>query len=227
MCIQRFTYHGFLTVFFIAALSGCGEPVTADHINDIESNCPPAPKPGLSAIERVGGMNSFEKYSQWQTALPPKSCAGDLASFIPDLPPGYGLPPSVRPPLITESHVYLKYVKIPAASNDQSLAMINFAGQPQFEFEIIQLSNDQAVTFSAWLKNNKQSYTEYPIEGRMFYAVGGGGWYLPGNKLTGGIGTILDNNVLIKFTMPKIYSDKSVVTPVAHMFHTIALKHGL
>ena len=209
-------------MLFRSADSGQG----GSNTNAAGSECPPAPKSGLSAIQRAGGIESFEKYGKWRTSLPPKSCAGDLASFIPDLPTGYGLPPNVRPPIVTDGHVHLRYVQIPTITGDQTLDTIGFADQPQFEFEIVQLTNDQATKFKDWFKKNKSSYTEYPIENRMFYAVGGGGWYLPGNKLTGGIGTILDNNVLIKFTMPKMYTEKSVAMPIVQMFHEVAEKNG-
>lgn len=229
MHCHRLFHKSIFLGLLLVILSACGESGTDPSSPDasaMDTNCPPAPKSGLSGIQRAGGMDSFEKYSKWQIALPPKSCAGELASYIPDLPDGYGLPPSVRPPIVTPGHVYLKYVEIPPLTGDQALEMISFGNQPQFEFEIVKLTNEEATKFRDWFKENKASYREYPIEDRMFYALGGGGWYMPGNKLSGGIGTILDNNVLIKFTMPKIYADDSVAKPVAKMFHKIAQDNG-
>ncbi|MGJ8563550.1 MAG: hypothetical protein ACSHXY_08350 [Alphaproteobacteria bacterium] len=171
-------------------------------------------------------MENFEKYTKWQTELPPKSCAGSLASYVPDLPPGYGVPPNVRPPIMMDGHVYFKYVKIPEGVTGDALEMINFGQLPQYEYEIVQLTAEQAATFKDWFAGNPKSHTDYITGGRTFSAVGGGGWYLPGNKLTGGIGVILDNNILIKFSMPKMYADQAVPQPVMQMFHEIAVKNG-
>jgi hypothetical protein len=229
--LKRATYQRILWLLLTTLmLFGCGaenqDPLRSDS-NALSDRCPPEPENSKSGIQRTQNYASFEPYSRWQKELPPKSCAGSFASYIPDLPAGYGLPPSVRPPLMTEGHVYLKYVQIPENIDDEALELINFASKPQFEFEIAQLSSDQANKFKQWLKNNPKSHTIYNIEGRQFYGVGGGGWYVPGNRLTGGIGTILDNNVLIKFSMPKMYTDESVPFPVAQLFHEIAAKNGL
>lgn len=230
MFTNRYKNRTLLSASFLILLSACGsespEKPTSNN-SGTASECPPLPKASLSAVQRAGGMESLERYSKWQKKLPSKSCAGSLASLIPDLPDGYGLPPNVRPPIMMEGHVYLKYVEMPKQIGDSALELINFANNPQFEFEIVQLSEEQAIKFKNWFKNNPKSYTDYNVDGRPFYATGGGGWYIPGNKLSGGVGTILKNNVLIKFSMPKMYSDKSVAKPVARLFHTIATKNGL
>ena len=223
---QRVRYlNGFLALIVVMAISGCGGDEDSNQNTASDSKCPPQAKSGLSAIQRAGGIESMEKYSKWQTELPPKSCAGSLASYIPDLPEGYGLPPNTRPPIMSDGHVYLKYVQIPDNATGEALDMINFAQQPQFEFEIAQLTTDEAKLFTDWFANNPKSYSEYPVEGRMFYATGGGVWYMEGHTISGGIGTILDNNVMIKFTMPKMYADKATAQPVAKMFHEIAVKN--
>ncbi len=219
-------FKAMLISLTMLALSSCGGDGSATNEVRASSKCPPAPKSGLSAIERAGGLENFEKYSKWQMEIPPKSCAGKLAEFVPDLPEGYGLPPSFKPPIMNDTQVYLKYVKVPEANSAQDLETIGYGQQPQFEFEILQLSQEKADTFKDWFKENRSSYSEYKVEDRVFYALGGGGWYLPGTKIIGGIGVILDNNVLIKFTMPNIYSDKSVPEPIAKMFHEIAKKNG-
>lgn len=100
-------------------------------------------------------------------------------------------------------------------------------GIANFEFEIVQLTRQQANNFKEWLDKHPKSYTHFDIADRHFYSVGGGGWHVPVNKLIGGVGNILDNNVLIKFSMPKLYSDESVPMPVAQLFHEIAVKNGL
>lgn len=212
-------------IALLLAISGCSND--SSEVADAAASCPPAPKSGLSAIKRAGGVENFEKYRKWQTSLPPESCAGDLAAFIPALPEGYGLPPNVRPPIFNEQHVYLRYVKMPESLQGDALEMFNFAQQPQYEFEIVQLTKEQADKFKTWLADNPKSYSEYPIEDRMFYATGGGVWYMPGHKLTGGIGTILKNNVLIKVSMPRMYADETVAEPVTRLFHELAEKKGV
>jgi len=210
----------------VGMIMGCGGDSQPSSQKAASSDCPPVSKPGLSAIQRAGGLESLEKYGKWQTELPPKSCAGGLASYIPDLPEGYGLPPSTRPPIMNDNHVYLKYVEIPENVTGDALDLINFAQQPQFEFEIARISDQEKEVFDDWFTKNPKSYSEYVAGGRRFYALGGGGWYMKGHRLTGGIGVILDNNVMIKFTMPRIYADTEVARPTALMFHEIAVKNG-
>lgn len=190
------------------------------------SACPPPPTKSMIGLKRAGGIENFEKYSKWQTQLPPKSCAGGLANYIPDLPEGYGLPPNMKPPLIMDGHVHLQYAKLPEDISGDQWKMVNGGGQDRFQFEIVQITQADTDKFKAWFDANPKSYSAYEIEGRTFYALGGGGWYMPGHKLMGGMGVILDNNVLVKFTMPGIYADTETPRAVAEMFHEIAVKNG-
>lgn len=223
MATSRFVSLFFCTISALTFLSACGSESTA---TSRDKDCPPEPSSSLSAIDRMGGLDNLQKYSIWQGSLPPKSCAGSLASYIPDLPDGYGLPPSSKPPIMKEGHVYLRYVKMPISKNGEAPELPNMSLQPQFEFEIVQLSKQQASTFRKWFKENPSSYSEYLIGNRMFYATGGGVLYMQGHRLSGGITTILANNILIKFSMPKMYTDKRIAEPVAKLFHQIAIQHG-
>jgi len=217
-----------LVIAGLGALTACGDGNQSSTLGGSGSNddCPPAPSSSLSALDRVGGIENLEKYSKWQTELPPLSCAGALAGYIPKLPAGYGLPPMSRPPIMMDGHVYFRYIEMPEAKDGESLETLNFALQPQYEFEIAQLTAEEAGRFRSWFRDNPKSWSEYSIDGRMFHATGGGALYMPGHKLMGGMATILDNNVIIKFSMPKMYTDKKVPEPVARMFHEIASRNG-
>ena len=217
-----------LVAAILSILSACGSGDQNSTLGSsgFNNDCPPEPSSSLSALDRIGGIENLEKYSKWQTKLPPLNCAGALANYIPILPDGYGLPPMSRPPIMMDGHVYLRYIEIPEAKNGEPLETLNFAFQPQYEFEIAQLTADEAGKFRSWFRDNPKSWSEYPVDGRMFHATGGGALYMPGHKLMGGMATILENNVIIKFSMPKMYTDKKVPEPVARMFHEIALRNG-
>ncbi|MEO0368931.1 MAG: hypothetical protein AAF197_09130 [Pseudomonadota bacterium] len=225
--MNRHNFFSFLSAIIASSmLVACGSDTPSSASGDQRQDCPPVANSSMSAIERMGGIENFEKYSNWQKELPPKECAGSLAAYIPDLPAGYALPPTTKPWLMQEGHVYMRYAEMPELEDAQDVAILNVAAQAQFEFEIVQLTNEQAESFRKWFADNPNSYSEYPIDGRMFYATGGGVWYVQGHRLTGGIAALLGNDILIKFTMPNIYSDRNVATEVATMFHTIASQNG-
>ncbi len=224
MTIKRSMYLVVAVLLIAAGIGGCGDSTVQNEAAD--SGCPPIAKSGLSAIDRVGGIEALEKYTQWQEALPPSACAGKLAKYVPELPSGYGLPPLGKPPIFNDQQVYLTYAKIPENVPDDALALLSIAGQPQFVFEIVQLSDQETQRFNDLLASNGSSIVKYPLEGRNFYSLPGSGWSIPGNKLFGGIGTLVGDNILIKFSVPGMYADKSVIEPVARMFHEIANKNG-
>ena len=136
-----------LVAAILSILSACGSGDQNSTLGSsgFNNDCPPEPSSSLSALDRIGGIENLEKYSKWQTKLPPLNCAGALANYIPILPDGYGLPPMSRPPIMMDGHVYLRYVEIPEAKNGEPLETLNFAFQPQYEFEIAQLTQTKQV----------------------------------------------------------------------------------
>lgn len=206
------------SVTAITALGACGGSSNGSASADrkvAEGECPPAQKgKGIAAGSRYNYDDRIAS-NEWRDAMYSKSCAGSLAAYVPDLPDGYGLVPTIWPYIMNENQVYLSYGEIPEPRMDE------VSGQPnvpldldRIDIEVRRFSPDELTQAKTWLSANPQDYLTAEVDGKTVYLVNGLGFGRmgKGDKLLTALQMFQDNGVVLRVSHRSLYNSAGGVT---------------
>lgn len=172
-------------------------------------NCPPVQKgDGILASSRFDYEDLLESNS-WRDEMFSKSCAGSLGAYVPDMPEGYGLVPTVQPYIMNEDQVYLAFGEIPEPRIDETSGQARIPmDMDRIDVEIRRFSADELSEAKTWLAANPGEYFTAEIAGETVYLVNGMGFGRmgKGDKMLTALQAFLDNGVVLRVNHKSIYN---------------------
>lgn len=204
----------FVTVAAATALTACGvagndggEAKGTAQAGD--KNCPPAQKGNGIAVSSRFDYDDLLDSNRWRDEMYSKSCAGALAAYVPDLPDGFGVVPTVRPYIMNEDQVYLSYGEIPEPRIDEESGQPNVpADLDRIDIEIRRFSAEELTEARTWLAANPKDYVTAEIGGETVYLVNGLGFGRmgKGDKLLTALQVFKDNGVVLRVSHRSLFN---------------------
>lgn len=196
------------------ALGACGGGSDAPNGGGGESaakagNCPPVQKgDGILASSRFDYEDLLESNS-WRDEMFSRSCAGSLGAYVPDMPEGYGLVPTVQPYIMNEDQVYLSFGEIPDPRIDETSGQARVPmDMDRIDLEIRRFSADELSEARTWLAANPGEYFTAEVAGETVYLVNGLGFGRmgKGDKMLTALQAFLDNGVVLRVSHKSLFN---------------------
>ncbi|MEL6414538.1 MAG: hypothetical protein AAFQ15_06315 [Pseudomonadota bacterium] len=213
------------------ALTACGGGNSTSNSNTASNGCPPAVKNENSLLvsgRYEGGIDAMIEWNQWRDELPPRSCAGSLGNLMPSLPEGFGVFPELKPPIMSEDHIYISYARMP---DDLSPDPVTTQPRPPVDNEIINIelviwSNDEMTNFERYLSNAREGsdYLKYNLNGQPVYSIAEYGAFPTTDKMSRGLMMRFPGNLVAKVMHKDIYSTQGDVLAQPSVFKDILLE---
>ncbi|MEO1660457.1 MAG: hypothetical protein AAFR51_05680 [Pseudomonadota bacterium] len=204
----------FVTFAAVSALNACG--VAGDDSAGAkgtaqagEINCPPAQKGNGIAVSSRFDYDDLLDSNRWRDEMYSKSCAGSLAAYVPDLPEGFGVVPTVQPYIMNEDQVYLSYGEIPEPLIDEESGQPNVpADLDRIDIEVRRFSADELTEARTWLAANPKDYVTAEIDGETVYLVNGLGFGRmgKGDRLLTALQVFQDNGVVLRVSHRSLFN---------------------
>ena len=194
----------------LTACGGGNEAVGEDGSKSAanrSAECPPEQKGDGIMVSSRWDYEAIQKAQNWQTEIPPRSCAGSLSRYVPEFPEGYGLAPSHRPYVMNDNQVFLTVAELPEQLvNEHGTANVP-QGLQMLSVEILRYTGDEIAKLQTWMENNPDSYRTTQVDGKAAYLMGGMALTRLEKKdrLASGLVVILDDNVVVKVFHPDVY----------------------
>lgn len=201
-----------LTVLTGAAmLAGCGGDTPGERPSgQASADCPPIQKGNGIMVSSRYDYDDLQKANQWRTDMFPASCAGSLASMIPDLPDGFGVAPTTKPFIMTEDHVHLGYGELP----EELFLEDGITNYPPnlnlIEFEIVRFTDDEMKTIRDWMDANPKNYMTGEVRGEPVYLIGGFGTGRPGkgDRLATSLHAFPSDNLVVRVSHKSLFTQR-------------------
>ena len=177
--------------------------------------CPPVQKGNGIAVESRFDYDDLLDSNRWRDEMYSKSCAGSLAAYVPDLPEGFGVVPTMQSYIMNEDQVYLSYGEIPEPRIDELSGQPNVpADLDRIDVEVRRFSTDELAEAKAWLAANPKDYMTAEINGETVYLVNGLGFGRmgKGDKLLTALQVFQDNGVVLRVSHRSLYTSAGGLT---------------
>ena len=202
----------------IIALGACGasdEMGVSSSKTSAATDCPPEQKGNGIMVSSRYDIDDVMAANSWRDEMYSKACAGDLAAYVPNMPDGFGLVPTVQPYIMNNDQVYLHYGEIPTKRIDE------MSGQPNvprdmdsIDIEIRRFSADELAVARRWLAENPSEYFTAEIDSQPVYMINGLGMDRigKGDKLLTALHAFLDEGVVLRVHHSSLYSQHGGVS---------------
>ena len=213
------------------ALTACGGGSPSVSSEASSTGCPPALKTAnsLSVSGRYeGGIEAMMEWNQWRDELPPRSCAGTLGKLMPSLPEGFGVFPELKPPIMSDDHIYISYARMP---DDLSPDPVTTLPRPPVDNEIINIelviwSDEEMENFERYISNAREGsdYLKYNLNGQPVYSIAEYGAFPSTDKMSRGLMMRFPGNLVAKVMHKDIYATQGDVLAGPSVFKDILLE---
>ncbi len=162
-----------LTLALAACGASGGSTAPGDPSERRAAACPPERKGDGLLVNQRYDMEDILAAQQWREDIPPASCAGSLARYVPEFPESYGLAPDSKPYVMNSDQVYLSVGELPdELLNEYGTANLP-QGYPLLFVELVRFSDEEIAKARQWMAENPDGYKTYDIDGREAYLMSG------------------------------------------------------
>lgn len=206
----------FVSVAAVVALGACGgnsendsamDPAKANKIS--QGTCPAVQKGNGIAVGSRIDYDDLLDSNTWRDEMFSESCAGGLAAFVPSLPEGFGVIPTVQPYIMNDNQVYLAYGEIPDPRIDAMSGQPNIpSNMDRIDIEIRRFTPDELEAAKTWLSANPDEFFSAEINGQTAYLVNGMGFGRvgKGDKLLTALQIFRDDGVVLRVNHRSLYN---------------------
>jgi hypothetical protein len=195
----------------LLALSACGDEGANDGTRaGTAEYCPPDVKGQGVMVSSRYDYEDLLAAGKWRDTMFPRDCAGTLGAILPDLPPGYGVAPNVRPYIMNSEHVFLRYAETKGAVDNPDGPSAIPAGNDIIAFEISRYSQDELGQLRTWMADNPDDFLTRTVDGKTVYLLAGVGVFFQDRttRVPAGLTAIYDSGLIIRANHPSMFTNR-------------------